>query len=115
MCHFIQPSLCQNVFEMKKLKNKLLKKPDPRLQTTLDWRGKEKETTEKPAISYHYGPKGSVPKYDLRKHNKDFDPWKHGYIWKNGFMFYRRPDGVDVHAYAGVNEITDEGELKPLC
>ena len=112
----MKPPLCQDVFEMKKLVNKSIrkpiKKPDPKLQTTLNWREKE---IEKPAVSYHYGPIGSIPKYDLRKHNKDFDPWKHGYVWKNGFMFYRRPDGVDVPAFAGVNEITDKGELKPLC
>ena len=99
---------------MKPKKPIKINKPDPRLQTTLEWKGKAKEI-EKPAMVYHYGPIGSAPKYDLRKHNRDFDPWTHGYIWKNGFMWYRRPDGVDVRAYAGVNEITSEGELKPLC
>ncbi len=100
---------------MKIKASKSQQKPDPRQQTTLNWRGKDKETVQEKIVSYHYGPPGSIPKYDLRKHNKDFDPWKHGYIWKNGYMFYRRPDGVDVRAYAGVNELTSEGELKPLC
>ena len=54
-------------------------------------------------------------KYNIVKHNKEFDPWLHGYIWKKGCMWYRRPDGVDVRAYAGVNKLTEEGELLPLC
>lgn len=53
-------------------------------------------------------------KYDLKWHNKEFDPWKHGYIWKRGCMWYRRPDGVDVRAYSNVNEFDEYGELIPI-
>ena len=54
-------------------------------------------------------------KYDLVQHNATFDPWRHGYVMKKGCLWYKRPDGVDVRAYAGANELTDEGELVPLC
>jgi hypothetical protein len=54
-------------------------------------------------------------KYDLDAHNRDFDVWKHGYVLKQGCIWYRRPDGVDVRAYAGVNQFTEQGELMPLC
>lgn len=53
-------------------------------------------------------------KYDLERHNREFDPWQHGYIWKKGCMWYRRPDGVDVRAYSNVNEFDEYGELIPI-
>ena len=87
----------------RKSKNAL---PDPKQPLLFE---KEKAKKE---VRYTYGPN---KKYDIWKHLRDFDPWKHGYIWKKGYMWYRRPDGVDVRAYAEVNELTDEGELRPLC
>ena len=55
------------------------------------------------------------PKYDFSNHTETFDPWKHGYIMKKGCLWYRRPDGVDVRAFAGVNQLDEYGELIPLC
>ena len=53
--------------------------------------------------------------YDLKWHQRNFNNWDHGYVWKNGYMWYRRADGVDVRAYAAVNELTNKGELMPKC
>lgn len=58
-------------------------------------------------------PDAPKQRYDLRQHNREFDQWKHGYIWKRGCMWYRRPDGVDVRSYAGVSTINEFGELDP--
>ncbi len=52
-------------------------------------------------------------RYDLQWHSRNFDQWQHGYIWKKGYMWYRRPDGVDVRAHAAINEMTEDGELIP--
>ncbi len=57
---------------------------------------------------------GERRKYDLNWHNREFDPWQHGYIWKKGCMWYRRPDGVDVRAHSNVNEFDEYGELNPV-
>ena len=51
--------------------------------------------------------------YDMRAHDRDFDVWQHGYIWKRGRMWYRRPDGVDVPAPSAVNRMNEFGELEP--
>lgn len=75
------------------------------LQKTLPW--KEKETPPTQGITRQ--------RYDLKWHSKEFNPWNHGYIWKGGYMWYRRPDGVDVRAHSAVNEMTEEGELLPKC
>lgn len=76
----------------------------PPKQNTL-W--KEKSSEQAPAA-------GPRQKYDLERHNREFDPWQHGYIWKKGCMWYRRPDGVDVRAYSNVNEFDEYGELIPV-
>ena len=52
-------------------------------------------------------------KYDIEFHYRNFNMWEHGYIWKRGCMWYRRPDGVDVRAYSAVNEMDEYGELIP--
>jgi len=69
-----------------------------------------------------YTPKASCPTpqattqgYDMLWHKCNFDAWQHGYIWKGGRMWYRRPDGVDVLAPSAVNELTESGELLAKC
>ena len=79
-------------------------KPDPRQQPL--WK--------QPPV-YKQNPDVSKGRYDLNWHKRNFDSWNHGYIWKKGYMWYRRPDGVDVRAHAAVNEMTEEGELLPKC
>jgi hypothetical protein len=55
-------------------------------------------------------------KFSLAKHNKHFDPFTHGYTWgKDGRLWYVRGDGVRVLAESGVNQLTEEGLLIPLC
>ena len=80
-------------------------KAPPQTRTLL-WKGGKsgvQESTDKPRH-----------KYDLKWHNQEFNPWEHGYIWKSGAMWYRRPDGVDVRAQSGVNEFDEYGELIPV-
>jgi hypothetical protein len=83
---------------------KPIAKPDPRQQPL--WK--------QPPV-YKQNPDAPKGRYDLKWHKQNFDSWHHGYIWKKGYLWYRRPDGVDVLAQAAVNEMTEEGELLPKC
>lgn len=95
-----------NSIKMHKRKPMSKSVSTPPLQKTLPWKEKK---TEAPSST-----DGTRQKYDLKRHNREFDPWQHGYIWKQGCMWYRRPDGVDVRAYSNVNEFDEYGELIPI-
>lgn len=56
---------------------------------------------------------GTRPPFDMRKYERDFDPFKHGYFRKNGEEFFLFPDGWTERVTSAVNHITDEGRLVP--
>lgn len=55
------------------------------------------------------------PCFCLKRHLAEFDPYQHGYLRRNGVDMYRFYDGFEVRVTSGVNEITDDGRLVPLC
>lgn len=87
----------------------------PAPQKTLQWKEKTLQWKERRVETPPQSTGGTRQRYDLKWHSREFNPWNHGYIWKKGYMWYRRPDGVDVRAHSAVNEMTEEGELLPKC
>jgi hypothetical protein len=55
-------------------------------------------------------------RFSMEEHLKHFDPYIHGYTeGRDGRKWYIRGDGVRVEAKCGVNELTEDGKLLPLC
>lgn len=51
--------------------------------------------------------------FSMREHERGFDPLVHGYVLKQNEMYYRYPDGRFLRVFAGVNTLTDDGQLLP--
>ena len=49
----------------------------------------------------------------MRKYDREFDPFKHGYFRKNGEDMFLFPDGWVERVTSSVNQITEDGRLVP--
>ena len=58
-------------------------------------------------------PEARLRPFDLRDHERSFDPMVHGYVLKKNEMFYRYPDGRFLRVMSGVNTLTSDGQLLP--
>lgn len=90
-------------------------KPNPKLEAAakgsnkLDgWTGKA--SSENPALES--APTKKDKKFNLARHEREFDQFQHGYLRKNGIDMYRFPDGTEVQVYSTVNVLTEDGQLK---
>jgi hypothetical protein len=53
------------------------------------------------------------PPFDMERHQREFDPFLHGYFRKNGVEMFRFPDGWVEPVFSSVNRITEDGHLVP--
>jgi hypothetical protein len=53
------------------------------------------------------------PPFDMERHQREFDPFLHGYFRKNGVDMFRFPDGWVEPVFSSVNRITEDGHLVP--
>jgi len=58
-------------------------------------------------------PSTGLRPFDLREHERSFDPLVHGYVRKQNEMYYRYPDGRFLRVFSGVNKLTSDGQLLP--
>lgn len=105
---------------VSKKRKPLAPKPNPRLESAAASCQKIEAFTqaqsckakqEKAAGSKAIG--GDEEEYDLEWHAANFDQWKHGDFWKNGTMWFLRPDGKIVPSFEGVRQFTKSGYLVP--
>jgi hypothetical protein len=91
-------------------------KPNPKLLNAAkgcgrldDWHGQAAEC-KRQAL-----PSGARPPFDMRKYEREFDPFVHGYFRKNGgeCLMFRFPDGWVERVSSSVNRITEDGRLVP--
>ena len=90
-------------------------KPNPRLESaargcrSLDNWGAHSE----PSSDKRLAPPGARPGFDMRKYDRESDPFKHGYFRKNGEDMFLFPDGWVERVTSSVNQITEDGRLVP--
>jgi len=92
------------------------RKPNPRLESAAKGCARIDSWGKKPAGGAGpVAPVTGVASFDTRRHERDFDPFLHGYFRKNGgeCMMYRFPDGRVVPAPSAVNRLTEDGRLLP--
>lgn len=89
-------------------------KPNPRLQAAASGCSKlDVWTTKQEASVRPLFASATLSAFCPKAHERDFDPFKHGYWRVNGNMVYRFPDGRSVPVFSAVNELTNDGQLVP--
>ena len=93
------------------------RKPNPRLESAAKGCARIDDSWGKKrgGAGEHAGGTLAGVSFDPRRHQREFDPFLHGYFRKNGgeCVMYRFPDGRVVPAPSGVNRLTEDGRLVP--